>query len=518
MQNETNWQKTALILIFLVNIVLAFYPTIFISNPVSQFDGGYYYTIAKTWQESGINAEVPRHAQSSIKKVSDYPPFVPFMILILLKLKVPEQFIYNGGFAAVFLLIGNFYFFLLVEKLTKSRNTAIIALALSVLSLRTYYQLYGGIWPFLVASALSIGALYHFISYNDAKEGKKDKKQEKKHLSYCIALSVIVFLTNSFPGVFMLILMGAYLVAKAVQQEQKEENKNIKRKVDKPGSETKGIEEIVYVGGYIGDAENKLLKDNRIKLLGFLGVIFIGLTLQYALVDSKESWFLEWKNSLISGAPQGYPPIWRYFMIIDNPLLVIMAVIGVLYLLRTKQFETASLTLGGVAIILLNYLIVPKGIWLGHFFLNFYLTFYYLICISAAVALVAWSREGRLWKPYLACTLAIGLLMTAAFAAITQPAITDEELYAAKNFAKIDAGKTFFVTNIDEQGFRSTNWVFVFADPKDYDFGTSIPEDISNYNIVFIFDRTKLSEKEISAMGEIQPIYEGNKVLVAKVK
>ncbi len=472
--------------IIVLNLLLLLYPALRFTLPVSQFDGGYYYTIAQTWAAQGFGARLPSHAQSAIERVSDYPVLVPLLLRLFLWL--PMAFVVNGGVIAFIVLLGNWYFFLLARKLHGER-AGLVALVLAALSVRVYYQLWAGIWPYLVGASLGWGALWHFTQYVDGRES----------VWKTALFSVGVFLTNAFPGLFFLLLMKGYWMGR--------------------GKKT-GPDAISF--GPLPDARGR-------KALMWLFALFALLTAPFALVKSKAGWFGEYASALLAGTPQGYPPVWRYVFLMDNALVVLAAVVGLYLLLRSRQHKSASLTLTGVAIVLLSYIAVPRGIWFGHFFLNFYSTLSYLLALPAGALLAAWAwpagkatgRAAGRGKPlrnpdgirYLTLTVLVSLLMVSAFASMVLPAVTAEERDAALKMREVP-GRTFYYQNIDQHGFRSTNWVYVYAGADDYSYGNDLAVDLSDYHNVFVFDKNALSpaDAELLAGFRFKVAWEGEHV------
>ncbi len=461
-KNTAFWLVT---LVVLVNVLLLT-PTVVNHLPISQYDGAYYYNLARTWKEKGFNAELEPKIPG-VDTVSDFPPVLIWMLKKMLDFGL-DIWVINGVLVGLIFVIGNIYLYFLVKKLTKDKTAALLTLVFSVLSVRAYYSIFAGIWPTTVAISFSWIALFYVVCFLE--------KPNTKNMLPVIALNLLVIFTHTVSGIFLLFI-EAFLCLGFVA------DKKIKIEFPKINFEIK-------------QQQNK--KDYSLLLVFGISIFAVIVSIPlYILVGQKQGWLTPWFDNMLS-TYGGYQVIWQYFLVLDGPIITILAAVGALLLIyRANNWKTFSIILAGFLMVVSRKFIIAGGVYgIENYFLKFYPMFFVLMALSASIVLARFIRNKKLKNVGIALVILAILFQIAVlgyFYSKIQPAITDDELSAAKFILHKQPASVLYVYNIPEDAsFRSSYWILVLSHQKSFKTAESLPDRFDE-NLVLIADKTKVT-------------------------
>jgi len=451
-------KKWFLVIIFLIIFLLSSFPSFLFDLPVTQRDGAFYYGLGKILSETGnYSSQVPSYIKAHTDTVGEYPPFLPTYFMIVLKIIPVDSLVYNGFYVGLIFLLGSIFFYLFVRELTKNKLVSLLSLIFYGLNLRAYYQLYGGIWPFLTGSAFSFVSLYFLAKYFNNK---------KSSLFIPITLiNTLVLLTNVVPGILLFFLEICLIVGSLF---------NEKIKIDFPLLNFK--------------CKNWKLYDS-LPLIYLIPSFIILILLLIFVLGSTGNWVVVWLSSLVSGSVLGYPPIWTLNLFFDGPIFVSLFIIGLIVLFNDMKYDILMLNLGSIFILLSQYFFFTKNVWLKHFIFNYYVVFFILGSIVVSYVITKIINKNK-YLGYLILVLCVlfQILKLSAFLYQVTPAISMSEKDSALFLREIDYENLLYVNNMDGYGFRSFDWILVFSKPHNYDIVKSDNLDYSNYDIIFEID------------------------------
>lgn len=484
LSKENKW---LLIVILLINAVLALYPAIRFDLPVTQTDGATYYTFSRLFVENGINSENPTYNQIGAleKRISEYPPLVIVVFGSLIKYFGNDLFWVNGGYGAIFFLIATVFVYLLFKELNGNYWIGLFGALFSIFNVRAYYTLFAGQTPFFTAVCLTFPALFFTLKYF--------RENKIYHLVTAIIISALTYLSYTPQAFFLTILQIGLAVGFCLKQKLKLDLPKIK---------------IVW-----------LYKDLNKKMLYFFVPLFILagiLTKIYLFATSGRQGFVQQILSGLMTSGYGYQAVWGYILIMDNPIIVTLAIAGLFYLLYKQEWEILALVLAGLSIVLINIFAIPD-VFAKYFFYRFYVTFFVLILIPTSIIFVN-GLKNRHTRVFFVVLLILSLLIQIAgigfFYSKIGPAISADERDAALFLAQNPSASVLYVNNVPEEGlFRASKWIFVYARSENFDTSDKIPEKI-NQKYIFIADYSKLSVGETEKTDLLKTVFSSGNVVI----
>ena len=483
------------LLVFLTLIaitIISLYPAIAFRQPVVQTDGATHYTYAKLYVEKGLNAENPPYNKygSGEEKVSDYPPFTAIFFGTILKIFGNDVFWINGGLGLIFMLIASVSLYFFVKELFKSREIALISIMFFALNLRVYYTLFVGIYPALIATCLSIPALY--FSYKLFSS----EKNNIINLSLIIAATAAVIFTYPVMGFYLIILVSFLWLGIKINEKIEIKFPKISIKIKESG--LKEIKKILAI------------------MIPIIIIFLFALSL-FTINERRISWISEFRSEMFKSCP-GYPCVWKYFPIMDGPLLVIFAILGFAYLFYKNKWNIIFLLLGGLAIVLLGSMVMSGIVYLIY---RFYVLFSILLTIPASFfiyRLISIKEIRKIGILLLFITIFIQAAILGYFYVHVQPSISETEVRAANVLYQYRNSDILYLVKEKEPGsFRSFKWILIYAKSEHYETPSSFNEvNISDFQYIFINEKSKLTEQEKNILSNFSKIFDEGSVQIYK--
>lgn len=490
---RTNKTSTALIIILLVIASIALAPAIAYKLPIVQTDGATHYTYAKLYVESGLDAKNPEYNKwgSGEEKVSDYPPFTTIVFGNILRFFGNDVFWINGGLGLIFIIIAAVSLYFFVKDVFNS-SIALIALLFFALNLRIYYTLFVGIYPALIAACLSIPALY--FSY---KFFSSEKRQVLSFVMTFIITALVIF-TYPVMGAYLIILeLFLWLGIKAREKLQ----------VNFPKIDIK--------------VKRSSLRELKPLLIIIpIALLFLLALKSFTINESRVTWLSEFTGEMFKQC-SGYPCVWKYFVIMDSPLIVLFAALGFLYLLYKNKWDIIFLLIGALAIVMLGSIVTTGIVYLIY---RFYVLFSILLAIPAAVfiyKIISMRELRKIGILLLVIMLAMQAAILGYFYAHIQPSISQSEISAAQIlYQHKDSNILYLVKEKDPGSFKSFKWVLLYAKSEHYVTPIQLDSSInlSMYDYVFVNDESKLTQQENSMLSGLNKIFDEGNVQVFQVK
>lgn len=461
-----------LILILVLNAVIVFYPTFITALPVTQTDGLTYFGTSKLLAETGdFFAELQDYIPAKGDEATHINEFLPVPIVYMagfIKL-FGERIVINGGALGMLFVLANFYLYLLVKKLTGSKNIALVTTLFSAVNFRFYFLLFGGNWANACAMMLSVPTLYYYFEYLETN------KKSSLLLVSCVLLLVAGSHTVQF--LFTVFLMLGLWTSVKVLKNTKIKFPEIK--LDLGPVQEKTAKTIIYT--------------LAISIFAFL-VTFI----PFVLAGTRTSWVSEWINYL--KAYDKVPEFWHYGFLTDGPVLIILGFLGLLYAIYKQNWKIVGIAVPSFIIINLTNFLVPDEIWLSLFVYR-YQAFHFIILalLSAYFAFEVIKNTSKLKKLSVAL-ITIGIIWQAGLVLVlireVQPAITEDE-FAAAEYLKSTDGNFWLVNNINtDSSFRSYEWIFAYADGDVNNAGKIITQNALNYDYIMVQDVNSLTKED----------------------
>ncbi len=438
-------KNIALILIsILILVVLFLNMPNFISPsiPAGQTDMAHFYGISKYIADGGnlIN-ELPDYAHlDEIPTAKDYPVLFTLFFALLSKL-FNDVLLLNGLFISIFVVISLIYLFLFVKLLSKNNYVAIFSVLFYGLNLRLYYFAIAGVWPFLIASLLSVPSLY--FCYKCLKNLKLNNS------ILFLLFNFLVFHAHQMMGVFLIVIelffcLGFYL---------KKMNFRIKfPKIDF---------EIKY----------KKINLKSFFILSFsVLILFFFNAIMFTLTNGRKSWLGSWFASMFASY-QGFQVIWWYFLLFDGPIIAILGFIAGIYFLYKNYWIKFSLWFSGLIIILLPYLVLGHN-KISTYCYKFYV-FWAIILSFSAVYLLFSIRKKLLNKKVIdviiILILLIHLVQIGVFSTQIRPAITEFHLDKIHEINNLKDQNVLFINNMSTTtSFLEFKWIPIFLEADNF--------------------------------------------------
>ncbi len=489
----------ALILSF--GFLIAVIPAFIFSYPAVQTDGATHYVNAKIFAETGsLGSEIPKYNWIGIaeRKLSEYPPLTTITLGFLIKIFGNDLIWINGLYAAIFLVIGNFFIYLFTRELTGKKGIALLVTLFSTLNVRAYYTLFSGILPAFTSFCLSFPAMYFALKYFNNKK--------TKDLLMSILFNGLVWFTYIQQGIFLLILEIALFLGVLFSKKIRIEFPKIKIKFKEFKAED--YKTFFYL-----------------IIPAFAIALFVVVKYMFA-AKARAGIITELLYSLLS-ATSGYQRIWENMLIMDEPIMVLFAFAGIIYLIYKQYWKSLMLIAAGLIILFVNALI-PEGLWIKIYLLRFYLIFFVIMAVSASIILYEFSSNKKIRKTVVAIIL-VSLLLQAAklgvFYKKMAPAINDEE-YASSMFLKQHKESSIlYIQNEDvSSSFRDFKWIVVYAQTNNYDYASANyrdmlkPPEMGKYDYVYVYNKNFLKQEENEAFASQNVAFEGKSVIIYKIE
>ncbi len=478
-----------LCLILVINLGLAIYPALKYDLPVTQTDGATYYTLAKVYSEHGINAENPAFNRpgSLEKKVSDYPPFALVTFGSILNIFGHDTFWINGGYTAVFFLIATIFTYLLFLELTKDKKIALIGAAFSALNFRAYFSHLTGHFPFFVGFGLTIPALYCTAKYLN------DKKRSSLILG--ILSTALVYLTYTPQAVFLTILQFGMAFGNLIEQKLNIKFPEIKIDWKKTSN---------------------LIKNSLMFFIPSLIIAAI-LTKMYLFAASGRQGFASAIIASLMKMGDGYPVAWGYFLIIEGPILFLFAIAGIIHIIRNNQWKILGLLTAAIGIVMVNLFVIPVGVFARYFIYRFYVTFFILLALPAAILIVKGlrSRQTRiLFSIVLVLALLFNIAQIGFLYSKLEPAITQDELKASQFLSNnIDKSVLYIKNYPGDSSFRDFKWILIYSKIDNFQLEQQPIQNITQ-KWVLIEDYSYLTPEYKSKFDAMKTVFSSGNVVI----
>ncbi len=483
-------EDIAILLILLAIVLLAVWPALVYRLPVVQTDGATHYTYAKLYVEQGIDAKNPEYNKwgSGEEKVSDYPPFTTLVFGNLLRLFGNDVFWINGGLGLIFIIIAAVSLYFFVRDLSDSK-TALIALMLFALNLRIYYTLFVGIYPALISACLSIPALY--FAYRFFSSGRRSAV----NLLAAIITTGLVILTYPVMGAYLLVL--EFFLWFGLKFREKIELKFPKIELRVKKSSLSDMKRLLAV-------------------MIPIAVIFLFALTSFTIKENRSAWFSDFGSEMFRQCP-GYPCVWKHFEIMEGPLVLLFAALGMLYLLYKNRWDMFFLLLGGLAIVMLSAVMVSGIVYLIY---RFYTLFSILLLMPAAVfihKIISVKELKRVGIFLLVIMLVLQAAVLAYFLVHVQPAISESEIKAADVLYQHRSSNILYLVKEKDPGsFKAFKWVLLYAKSEHYITPVQLDPsvNVTSYDYVFVNDKSKLTENEAQILSGLTKIFDEGGVQV----
>ncbi len=496
---ENKW----LIAILILGFVLAAYPSFKYNLPVVQTDGASYYSYAKIYSETGsLNAPNPEwnRIDALETKLSDYPPFFTITMGYAIMMFGNDIFWLNGFYLAIFFTLANLFVYLLALELAgdfkenkENKKIALLAVLFSALSVRAYYHIFTGQYTLFVSICFAIPAIYFTVKY----------LYERKtwHFAGMLAFALLAGLTYMQQLLYIAVVQLFILLGFIANDRLKLAIPKMSVKFRLTKQDTKDFIKIILPTIFI-----------------FCIIFFI-----YGILpgsSGRNSFIQGWIESMMKPVG-GFQSVWQKFFITDGPIFFTMALAGTIYLLYNQKWKSIAPMLGGALIVIsgsiffVNY---PMALMLV---LKFYYIFFILMSIPAAtlfIKLLSNKNTKNLFAVILVLSIIIQLLMLGFFFKQVSPALSEEEYAASKILLTDSNAPTAYIYDRSyESGFKSFKWDVVYARSENYEVFKNVPENISEYEYVYVVDRDKLTQNEIGLLKEYTPLFNGRKVLLLRM-
>ncbi|HLD88865.1 MAG TPA: hypothetical protein VI894_01530 [Candidatus Nanoarchaeia archaeon] len=494
-----NKKKIYLALILIAGFIITATPAFLFKHPVVQTDGATHFVNARIFAETGsLNSEIPKYNWIGIaeRKLSEYPPLNTILLGFFIKIFGNDMVWLNGLYAAVFLVIGNYFIYLFTRELTENENIALLVTLFSLLNVRAYYTIFSGILPAFVSYCLSFGALYFALKYF--------RNQKTKDLLFSIILNAAVWFTYLQQGLFLLAMEAALFAGVLMSRKIKLSIPQIKCDFEK--FKVKDFKPFFYL-----------------IVPSFLIAVLVAVKYMFA-AKARTGIITELIYSFLS-ATSGYQKIWETIIIMDEPIMVTFAFIGILYLLYKQYWKPFSLIAVGSIIVLINTIIIPENLWVKIYFNRFYLMFFIIMAISASIMLYNFSKNKNIGK-VVSAIIIISLLLQAGKLAVFYykigPALDSEEYASAMFLNERRNSSILYIQNEDvSASFRDFKWIVVYAETNNYDF---VPvnylgklENPEGYDYVYIYNKNFLKQEDKNALKKLNIAFEGKHVEIYEV-
>ncbi|MDP2750789.1 MAG: hypothetical protein Q8O89_08215 [Nanoarchaeota archaeon] len=487
-----------LILILLITFIITSYPSFKYKLPVVQTDGASYYGYAKVYAETNnFDALNPAWNMwgSLEQKVSDYPPLFTILLGNLLKITNKDIFLINGFLLSFFFLLAIVYVYLITLELTKNfennKKIALLSAIFIALNVRAYFHIFSGQFTLFISACLAFPAIYYTIKYCN----------EKMNIQLVASFIFVLLagLTYMQQVLYILILQFAYVLGHIAKRKVKIEfpKIDIKFKFDK--SDTKKIAIIIFP----------------------TVIIFTIIFLTYGINSNRSGFLSTIISSLFDNNVAGFQAIWAKFFITDGPILFTMALIGLIYLIYTQEWNILGIILGGSLIVISGSLFFVGEPMIKMLVYKFYFTFSVLMAISASiifVKLLSVKNLKNLFKFILILCLIIEITKVGFFYSQIGEAITLEEYQASLSIKDQNENMLFIFSDEADQGFKCFKWILVFSRSEKYDALKTLPENLSKYKTLFIIDKNKINLTRIEELSIFRKTFEGNNVIIYQIK
>lgn len=475
--------------IILVSLVILNLPNLLFDLPVGQTDQAHFFSLSKAVSLGyGLNDQVPNWINlPEIEKVKDYP-FILTSLFSFMSLFINEIKLLNGIFLSPFFILFLIYSFLLTKKLTKNTQLSIIVTLFMSFNLRVYYFAIAGVWPFLIATFITLPSIFYFIKFIELIDSNKIKKVTYFFLA--LICNFLVIHSHQMMGAFLIfmecmLLVGYYLNKKIQINWPKINLSFIEKEEEKK--------------------DHKKLINNLILIMSILTIFLIN-ALCFTLTSGRKGWLTSWMDYMLSPF-HGFQLAWKYFLIFDGPLITILGVIGILVIIYYNEFKKLGLIVSGIIIILLPFLVLGDG-KMATYCYKYYLFFYYLLALSFTNLIFKIRgiiKEGdynkkiknmsKLFMIILIISLTIQVSKVLIFMNMVEPAITYDE-FEASQFLKIQNDSSIlYINNVNEESsFKCFKWIYVFSESENFKEIEVVDYNLmNNYDLILILDKNKVN-------------------------
>ncbi|EKD63235.1 MAG: hypothetical protein ACD_51C00315G0006 [uncultured bacterium] len=485
-------QNILLILILAINLAVVLYPTFLTPLPVTQTDGLTYFETSKQLADTGdFFAELQDFIPAKGDEATHINEFLPAPIVYMAGfIKIfGERIVINGGALGILLVLANFYLYLLVKKLTGSRNIALITTLFNAINFRLYFLLFGGNWANVCAMAFSIPAIYYYLEYLE--------KNKKSSLILVSCSLILVAGSHTVQFLFTICLMiGLWIGIKVLK------NARIK------------LPEIKFDLGVLGEKTISTI----IYTILISVVAFMATFIPFVLAGTRTYWVSEWIDYL--KFYDKVPQFWHYGIITDGPVLIILGFAGFIYAFYKQNWKILGLAIPSFIIVNLTNFLVPDEIWLSLFVYRYQAFHFIILTILTAYLAFEMMKSVPKLKKICFAILTVGVLWQAALLGLLvaeiEPAITQDELASAQYLN--DLGADFWLVNniSGASSFRSYEWILAYGDGNKENVSTSITEELFDHDYLMIQDGTVLSQDEIKMLEGIDSVFEQGVVSIYK--
>jgi len=437
--------------------------------PIVQTDGASHYVYAKTFAEQGFYSANPKYNWygSAERYSSEYPPLSPFVLGMLMQVLSPVMLL-NGLYGALFAVLGAWFLYKFVEELLDSEYAALIAVGLYILNVRMYVGLHIGLYANSIAYFLTFPALYFAL--------RAFKRGGRNWAGAFISTGLI---SLAYPLHTLFVLFMQVALWKGVHMKHS-------FKIEWPKVNVK-----------IKNLHFEHLKDIGLYFLGVL--LFLGVVLKMVIFSAghaRAGWIGQWLSKLLASNCTTYPCIWKYFLLLDGPLLVIGAGLGFLYAIYRNNWLVAQFFGAGWFIVLCDWLFIEGDAIMLIYFYRYYVTFFVVMAVTCAY-LFTELRKNKQWRQIAQIALVLmfviqGVKLGMFFSQIG-PAMAPEDVASAQF---LHGKSVYYFNNLKEvDTFRSFKWLPVTAETNVMEIGEGEldVESALEYDYLYIGDGSTLT-------------------------
>lgn len=438
-----------LLVLAVLAFVLAAWPAFVYDVPIVQTDGASHYVYAKTFKESGLDAVNPRYNWygSAERFVNEYPPLSPVVLGFLMYL-FDDIMLINGLYGALFAVLGVVFLYLFVKEISNDQ-IALLASVLYLFNVRAYVGLFIGLYASSIAYYLTWTALYFALL-----------AFKRGGLNWLWAFLVTGLISLTYPLHVLFVLLLQMFVWKGVYLQGKYKIKWPKIETTLKGWKWK---DCYSIWGYV---------------LGCMMFLFIVLyNFIFTSGHARASWVGEWINSLLAGNCATYPCIWKYFLLLDGPILVMAAIGGFLLAWYKNDWIMANIGTGALIIALIDLLFIPGDIVMLIYVYRVYTVLFVLFAILAAYCLKSCEYKDMV-RVTIGIMLVIQVVKLGLFFMQVGPAMLPEDVGAVEYLQGID-GSILYVNNLAEtDSFRSFKWIPVMVGNSNVEIVHKMPSRV----------------------------------------
>ncbi|MFH1299240.1 MAG: hypothetical protein ABII07_05455 [Patescibacteria group bacterium] len=461
------------------------------SLPITQTDGLTYYGIAETFAETGdFFAEIPDYLSVKWEEgvyINEFLP-VPTLYLAAFIKFFGEKVAFNGGAIGLLFVFSNLYLYLLASKFVPKKAALLVTL-FGILNFRFYYLLWGGNWANVFAMLFSVPAIYYFWNFLE--------KNRNRDFGLMVLFLFFAAGSHTVHYLFTVFLMSGMWFGVKVFKNTKIKLPEIKLK--------------------FGDPDKNWLKVGN-RTLAISIIVFFATFVPFALAGARTKWVTEWIDYLMQ--MNKVPEFWHWGIISDGPILIVLAVLGVIYAFYKQNWGLLGIAIPSYVMICLTKFLVPDEIWLSLFVYR-YQAFHFIILGLLAVYFVfdfikTHPKSKKLLITLLILSMTWQTAKTGALMYKIEPAITEDELAAAE-YLKETGEEFWLINNVNTwSSFRSYEWILAYGDGNKNNLSFEVDEKALEAPYILVQDISALTNSEQIMLEKRGMIWDQGTVAIYK--